>query len=309
MINTPTFNFYDTTNLKSYNLDKQVRYQLNLLDTLDVYTRKHCENVAAITCRLCEYLHCSTSFTIYCTTCAYLHDIGKLFVPAEILQKTSNLTEEEYEIMKQHTTNGFNLCNKDLELRPYGQVALCHHEALNGTGYPNGLTKNEISFEAQIIRVADMYDALVSKRQYKSHLDISDALKIIIEDCTPINHKSKILAENTGKSNPKIVKQLLKVVLDDIRYEIYCTSDYVSYLQSEIERYDLITKYKTSMESAKKQKDKDYYMSAINMLLKPGEELETYKNLQEEFKEAYNLRKNIIDGLHKEIKIIKKMKV
>ena len=76
------FDFYDMTNLKSYNLDKAIRYQLNLLDTLDVFTRKHSENVASIVCRLCEYLHCSKNFTIYCTTCAYLHDIGKLFVPA-----------------------------------------------------------------------------------------------------------------------------------------------------------------------------------------------------------------------------------
>lgn len=305
----PNFNFYDPTNLKSYNLDKHIRYQLNLLDTLDVFTRAHCENVANITCRLCEYLHCPKSFTIFCTTCAYLHDIGKLFVPPEILQKSSALTEEEFEIMKKHTINGFELCNKDLELRPYGRTALNHHEALNGTGYPNALTKDDIPLEAQIVRVADIFDALVSKRQYKSHINISDALKMLIEDCTPINKKSKLLSENTGKSNPKIVKKLFKVVLDDIYYEIACTDDYVKQLNSEIERFKLIAKYEDLMNSSKKQKDKEYYAAGIKLLFKNNESLETYRELWKEYEDAYTLRKNIIDGLYNEIKIIKKLKV
>ena len=56
------FDFYDKTNLKSYNLDEKMRYQLNMLDTLDVFTRKHSENVASLTCRICEYLHCTKGF-------------------------------------------------------------------------------------------------------------------------------------------------------------------------------------------------------------------------------------------------------
>ena len=83
----PKFDFYDKESLKSYNLDSSMRYQLAMLDSLDVYTRKHCENVASITCRLCGYLHCNKSFTEYCTICAYLHDIGKMFIPPNVLQK------------------------------------------------------------------------------------------------------------------------------------------------------------------------------------------------------------------------------
>lgn len=100
------FDFYDKTNLKSYNLDEKMRYQLNMLDTLDVFTRKHSENVASLTCRICEYLHCTKGFTEYCTICAYLHDIGKLYIPPQILQKPGRLTDEEFEIMKTHTTIG-----------------------------------------------------------------------------------------------------------------------------------------------------------------------------------------------------------
>ena len=79
--------FYDSTNIKSYNSDESMRYQLSMLDSLDVFTRKHSENVANLTCRICEYLHMKSYFTVYCTICAYLHDIGKQFIPPSILQK------------------------------------------------------------------------------------------------------------------------------------------------------------------------------------------------------------------------------
>jgi HD-GYP domain-containing protein (c-di-GMP phosphodiesterase class II) len=131
------FDFYSKTSLKSYNLNETMRYQLSLLDTLDAFTRKHSENVANISCRLCERLKMVKDFTVYCTICAYLHDIGKLFIPPEILQKPGSLTAAEYEIMKKHTTLGYKLCMDDPKLRAYSAGALYHHEALNGTGYPS----------------------------------------------------------------------------------------------------------------------------------------------------------------------------
>ena len=292
-----TFDFYDRTSLKSYNLNESMRYQLNMLDKLDVFTRKHCENVAALTCRLCEKLHLNKGFTEYCTICAYLHDLGKQFIPPSVLQKPGKLTDEEYEIMKTHTTLGYELCMKDLQLRPYATGALNHHEALNGTGYPNGITKKDIPYEAQIIRVADEYDAIVSKRQYKSHIGISDTLKILIENA------------NNGKNNPKIVKKLLKVVIEDTEYEIFLTQSYVDELKSEIERLEQIDKYKIAMDKAKKEKDKNYYLEGMKQLLKTDETIDNYTNLYEEYKEAYNKRKSVIENLYNEIKIIKKLKV
>ena len=292
-----TFDFYDRTSLKSYNLNESMRYQLNMLDKLDVFTRKHCENVAALTCRLCEKLHLNKGFTEYCTICAYLHDLGKQFIPPSVLQKPGKLTDEEYEIMKTHTTLGYELCMKDLQLRPYATGALNHHEALNGTGYPNGITKKDIPYEAQIIRVADEYDAIVSKRQYKSHIGISDTLKILIENA------------NNGKNNPKIVKKLLKVVIEDTEYEIFLTQSYIDELKSEIERLEQINKYKIAMDKAKKDKDKNYYFEGIKQLLKTDETIDNYTTLYKEYKEAYNKRKSIIENLYNEIKIIKKLKV
>ena len=274
-----------------------MRYQLKTLDRLDVFTRKHCENVAAITCRLCEKLHLNKGFTEYCTICAYLHDLGKQFIPPSVLQKPSKLTDEEYEIMKTHTTLGYDLCMKDLQLRPYATGALNHHEALNGTGYPNGLTKKDIPFEAQIIRVADEYDAIVSKRQYKSHIRISDTLKILIENAV------------NGKTNPKIVKKLLKIVIEDTEYEIFLTQSYVEELKSEIERLEQINTYKIAMDKAKKEKYRNYYLEGMKQLLKNNETIDNYSIIYEEYKEAYNKRKTIIENLYNEIKVIKKLKV
>ena len=72
--------------------------------------------------------------------------------------------------MKTHALKGYEICMNDPLLKPYANGALYHHEALNGSGYPYGVTIKNIPLEGQIIRVADEYDAIVNKRQYKSHL-------------------------------------------------------------------------------------------------------------------------------------------
>ena len=310
------FDFYDRTSLKSYNLDKTMQDQLNALSQLDVFTRKHCENVAAITCRLCEYLHCSKDFTEYCTICAYLHDLGKLFIPPAILQKPAKLTDEEYEVMKTHTTIGYQMCMKDERLRPYAAGPLYHHEALNGTGYPSGLTKKDIPYEGQIIRVADEYDAIVSKRQYKTHIGITDTLKIIIDNTKPLDEikKSDAMYEmignvKSGKDNPIIVKTLIKVVIDDINYEIFCTQEYVENLKDNIKRLEKAENYYEKMKSAKNQKKEDYFYEYTMMFLEKGEDIKNFLQIKEEYKEAYEKRKAKIDTLYEEIKKIKKLKI
>ena len=164
-------------------------------------------------------------------------------------------------------------------------------------GYPQGLHKSEIPYEAQIIRVADEYDALVSKRQYKSHIGISDTLKILIEN-----------AQN-GKNNPKIVKKLIKIVIEDIEYEIYLTGSYINNLSAELKRFKQIESYRQYMEKAKSQKNKNYYLEGMKFLLRDGETLENYMDIYNEYQNAYNARKSIIENLYKEIKIIKKLKV
>ena len=310
------FDFYSKTSLKSYNLDDSMRYQLNMLDRLDVYTRKHSENVATITCRLCEYMHLSKKFTIYCTICAYLHDIGKIFIPPEILQKKGPLTDSEYEIIKTHTTIGYNMCFNDLKLRPYCAGPLYHHEALNGTGYPNGLNAKEIPLEGQIIRVADEYDAIVSKRQYKTHIGITDTLRILIQNTKPLDQISNgsALTElseyaKLGKISPRILKCLFRVVIDDTEYEISQTYYYLDFLKDQITRLKQISRYNEKMLQQSKQKKYNYYKEGMQMLFEPGETTENYKDILNEYEKAYIVRKQNIDKLFDEVKHIKKLRI
>ena len=310
---TENFDFYSPINLKSYNLDQTMRYQLNILGSLDDFTRRHSENVANLSCRICEYLHLGQKFTIYCTTCAYLHDLGKLFIPANILQKPDKLTEKEFEVMKTHTTLGYDMCMKDLKLRPYASGALNHHEALNGTGYPNGLTKSNIPFEAQIIRVADEYDAIVTKRQYKTHVNISETLKDLIKDTKPdpkfvaLDHLAEI--SKVGKINKRVLRVLFKVVIDDTLYEISCVMGYLDYLKEQIKRLELIDTYKQKMYKSNKEKTQNYYLEGIKLLLQAGETLENSEQILKEYRDALELREQRIRDLYNEIKIIKKLKV
>ncbi|MBR3152054.1 MAG: HD domain-containing protein [Clostridia bacterium] len=308
------FDFYSRTAIKSYNLDQTMRYQLSMLDSLDVYTRKHCENVANITCRLCNYLNLDEGFTIYTTICAYLHDLGKMFIPPSILQKTSKLTDEEYEIMKTHTTIGYNMCMKDLKLRPYAAGALYHHEALNGTGYPQGLTKKDIPYEAQIIRVADEFEAISAKRQYKTHIGIIDTLNILIENSEPVKQQDgiKMLVKDAkvGKIDKKILRALFKVIADDTEYEIYERYTYLDYVKKEIQRLENAEKYYKGYEKAKTEKNKEYYKAGVEMYLKaPNETIDNFKFVLEEYRISLKERLEIIDRLKTELKQIKKLKV
>lgn len=307
--------FYSSTNLKSYNLDDAMKYQLSMLNRLDKYTKKHSENVANLVCRICEYLHCNKVFTIHATICAYLHDIGKMFIPQNILNKPGKLTDSEFDIMKTHTTLGYDMCMKDIKLRPYADGPLYHHEALNGSGYPQGLTKKEIPYVAQIIRVADEYDAIVTKRQYTTHVNISETLKELIEDARPQDFLKTVALDvvredyKVGKINQKALKALFKVVIDDTLYEISCVIDYIDYLNKQIERLEKIEKYDLKSQKAKKEKDKNYYIEGMKMLFENGENFENYQKVLSEYRTAVIAREDIKDKLYKEIRIIKKLRI
>ena len=310
------FDFFSKTSLKSYNLEDKIRYQLALLDGLDAYTRRHSENVAAITCRLCEYLKLDEGFIVYCTTCAYIHDIGKIFIPPAILQKPTKLTDEEFEIMKTHTTIGYKMCMKDEKLRQYAAGTLYHHEALNGTGYPNGVTARSIPYEAQIIRVADEFEAITAKRQYKTHVGIVEALNLIIDDAQPSPIKSlpqglKILSDEVkyGKIDKKIVKCLFKTTIDDVEYEIASRIDYIEYLKEEIKRVETALKYYNKMDAASLPSKKEYYKQYAAGYLRPHERVEAIPQMYEELKATLKARQEHIEQLYSEVRQIRHLVV
>ncbi len=117
---------------------------------------------------------------------APLHDIGKIKISDVILNKPGKLTEEEYAIMKTHTTAGYEILNAAITntlnseyLKEAMNMAYCHHEKWDGSGYPRGLKGEEIPLSARIMAVADVFDALVSKRSYKGPFPFEDAVAII----------------------------------------------------------------------------------------------------------------------------------
>jgi len=115
-----------------------------------------------------------------------LHDIGKVGIPDYILLKPARLDDREFEIMKQHSMIGFNTLHEALVkfpkadyLRMSAEIARSHHEKFDGTGYPDGLKRDEIPLSARIVALADVYDALVSKRVYKQAYQHEQAKSII----------------------------------------------------------------------------------------------------------------------------------
>ena len=120
--------------------------------------------------------------------CAPLHDIGKVAIPDAILKKPGKLTKEEFDVMKTHTIHGYEVLlsgktrlDTGAYLKCASTIALTHHEKWDGSGYPRGLSGDNIPVEGRLMAIADVYDALVSKRVYKPPFPHSQAVAIILE--------------------------------------------------------------------------------------------------------------------------------
>lgn len=143
----------------------------NAVDAKDKYTNQHSIRVAAYARAIAKKLGWDNEQIDQLNMIALLHDIGKIGIKDAILNKPDKLTDEEYEIMKQHTTIGAKIL-KELTILPnvsYG--AKYHHERYDGKGYPNGLAGEDIPIEARIICIADAYDTMNSDRAYRAACD------------------------------------------------------------------------------------------------------------------------------------------
>ncbi len=112
---------------------------------------------------------------------ALVHDIGKLQLPAEILMRPRKLTEEEFELVRQHPDSGYQIL-KDVRCPwPLAEIVRQHHEDVNGGGYPRGLTGGQILLEARILRVADSMEAMLSHQPFRRACDLDYAIASLEE--------------------------------------------------------------------------------------------------------------------------------
>ena len=161
-------------------LDETVHSLSSAVEKRDPYTAGHQQRVARLARALAEELGGDMADRLKgIWTAAILHDIGKLYVPAEILTRPGHLSEIEVELVKSHAEVGYQIL-KDVEFRwPVALIVRQHHERLDGSGYPAGLKGDEILFEARIVGVADVVESMSSHRPFRPAKGVDAALEEI----------------------------------------------------------------------------------------------------------------------------------
>lgn len=152
------------------------------IEAKDHYTRGHCQRVADYACLIAERAGIDARDMVWFRMGAFLHDVGKTEVPQEILNKPGRLTEDERQVIEQHTVIGDEMLSS-IEF-PYDvrTMVRSHHERWDGGGYPDKLSGDEIPFTARILRIADVFDALTTTRSYREPLTAEEALKLMEDD-------------------------------------------------------------------------------------------------------------------------------
>ena len=146
------------------------------IEKRDPYTSGHQENVAAISVAIARKLGWPPGRIDGLRLGATIHDIGKIYIPSEILNRPGRLTDSEFGMVKSHPQVGYEILENTEFPWPIKEMVVQHHERIDGTGYPNGLKGDEIIEEAKIIAVADVVDAITSHRPYRPGLGIDVAL-------------------------------------------------------------------------------------------------------------------------------------
>jgi len=172
---------------------------IGIINSKDRYTYGHLERVVIFCQMMAEYLGLSEHERKVLRYAAYLHDLGKVETPKEILNKTMPLSEEEWNILKQHPESGVLILRPVEELSEVIPVILHHHERYDGTGYPHGLKGDEIPYLARILSIADSFDTMTSNRPYQLRCSYDEAVKEL-ERCSG------------SQFDPEIVQAFVEVV-------------------------------------------------------------------------------------------------
>ena len=179
-------------------------------EAFDDATAKHNERVSQVAARIAEAIGCSGQFVRQIRDFAGLHDIGKVFLDRRLIRKNGPLSEEEWRVVRDHTSNATQLLS-DPWFAVAGNIAKYHHERWDGSGYPEGRARDLIPLEAQIVGVADVFDALRSHRSYKTPHPAEECLR-------RMRHGDERLT--AGQFSPRLLDALEKI-LADVDAEIY----------------------------------------------------------------------------------------
>jgi HD-GYP domain-containing protein (c-di-GMP phosphodiesterase class II) len=186
------------SSLKQSYLDS-IKTLVSAIEAKDPYTSGHSERVRKYALKIAKKLRLSPKQIEELDYAGYLHDIGKIGISDSLLTKPSPLTKEEYEVVKEHPRIGHNILMHARHLAGACEIIRFEHERYDGTGYPNGLKKNEIPIGAKIIAVADAYDAMTTDRPYRRALSKNEAIRRI-KECSGTQF------------DPKVVKAFLEIL-------------------------------------------------------------------------------------------------
>jgi putative two-component system response regulator len=184
-------------------LDSAEAILLSLARTVearDKYTSGHCERMAAYAAILGMHLGLSDEEIAALRRGGYLHDLGKVGIPDAILLKTGALSPAEFDVVKRHPIIGDELCGSLRLLRLVRPIVRFHHERRDGSGYPDGLVGDAIPLLAQIVGIADVYDALTSARPYRPALPAEEACVELEREVALGWRRADLVREFTGLS-------------------------------------------------------------------------------------------------------------
>ena len=273
-------------------LSEEIICEIDVLGGLDIFTDAHVQGVVKTTTRICEEMGLNYEDLKKCVLCAYLHDIGKIRIPSAILQKNGKLTDEEFAEMKMHTVYGYEICMQYQNFRDLAPIIRAHHESFDGSGYPDGLVGSQIPFESSIIKVADVYDALTQRRQYKDGYKQTKALDIMLGDA------------RKNRMSAKIMVYLMRTLLKEVEERIITHENNISQLKENLETlHDLERIYKSIY-------DRGYSNKSARQLarfdLPAGYDMSTNANLLIVKQKALEKEKEWLDFCKDEYKLMKK---